>query len=125
MTLQNLATKVEKIELHPVATVSNGANAGASVDISQFVGDILVIVDAADMGSANKVDVEVKTSSNASTGFASFSPKVKADGTLNKELYELLRVDTQKAKEFIRVEITSTNATGAVSVTAVGCQKYG
>ena len=125
MTVQNLGTKTELLSLSANDVVAASANR-TGVDLVDYEGDIMAILDAEAGGASITYAVKIQDSADNST-FADVSGLAFTTTTANTALRETLRINSDEVRRYIRAVITVAggSGTGAVSVVALGSKKYG
>jgi len=125
MTVQNLGTKTELLSLSANDVVAASANR-TGVDLVDYEGDIMAILDAEAGGASVTYAVKIQDSADNST-FADVSGLAFTTTDANTALRETLRINSDEVKRYIRAVITVAGGTGtgAVSVVALGSKKYG
>ncbi|NBT52800.1 MAG: hypothetical protein EBT12_14840 [Marivivens sp.] len=125
MTVQNLGTKTELLSLSANDVVAASANR-TGVDLVDYEGDIMAILDAEAGGASITYAVKIQDSADNST-FADVSGLAFTTTDANTALRETLRINSDEVKRYIRAVITVAGGTGtgAVSVVALGSKKYG
>ena len=125
MTVQNLGTKTELLSLSANDVVATSANR-TGVDLVDYEGDIMAILDAEAGGASVTYAVKIQDSADNST-FGDVSGLAFTTTDANTALRETLRINSDEVKRYIRAVITVAGGTGtgAVSVVALGSKKYG
>nr|BAR27019.1 unnamed protein product [uncultured Mediterranean phage uvMED] len=125
MTVQNLGTKTELLSLSANDVVAASANR-TGVDLVDYEGDIMAILDAEAGGASVTYAVKIQDSADNST-FGDVSGLAFTTTSANTALRETLRINSDEVKRYIRAVITVAggSGTGAVSVVALGSKKYG
>jgi len=125
MTVQNLGTKTELLSLSANDVVAASANR-TGVDLVDYEGDIMAILDAEAGGASVTYAVKIQDSADNST-FGDVSGLAFTTTDANTALRETLRINSDEVKRYIRAVITVAGGTGtgAVSVVALGSKKYG
>lgn len=125
MTVQNLGTKTELLSLSANDVVAASANR-TGVDLVDYEGDIMAILDAEAGGASITYAVKIQDSADNST-FADVSGLAFTTTDANTALRETLRINSDEVRRYIRAVITVAggSGTGAVSVVALGSKKYG
>ncbi|NBQ51803.1 MAG: hypothetical protein EBU35_14435 [Marivivens sp.] len=125
MTVQNLGTKTELLSLSANDVVAASANR-TGVDLVDYEGDIMAILDAEAGGASVTYAVKIQDSADNST-FADVSGLAFTTTDANTALRETLRINSDEVRRYIRAVITVAGGTGtgAVSVVALGSKKYG
>jgi len=125
MTVQNLGTKTELLSLSANDVVAASANR-TGVDLVDYEGDIMAILDAEAGGASVTYAVKIQDSADNST-FADVSGLAFTTTTANTALRETLRINSDEVRRYIRAVITVAGGTGtgALSVVALGSKKYG
>ena len=98
---------------------------GTGVDLRDYEGAITLILDAEAGGSGVTYAVKVQDSDDNST-FGDVTDAAFTTPTADTALVESLVVDSNELKRYARVVVTVAGGTGAgaVSVTALGANKY-
>ena len=125
MTVQNLGTKTELLALSPNDVVAASANR-TGVDLVDYEGDIMAILDAEAGGASITYAVKIQDSADNSS-FADVSGLAFTTTSANTALRETLRINSDEVRRYIRAVITVAGGSGAgaVSVVALGSKKYG
>ena len=125
MTVQNLGTKTELLSLSANDVVGASANR-TGVDLVDYEGDIMAILDAEAGGASITYAVKIQDSADNSS-FADVSGLAFTTTDANTALRETLRINSDEVRRYIRAVITVAGGTGtgAVSVVALGSKKYG
>ena len=125
MTVQNLGTKTELLSLSANDVVAASANR-TGVDLVDYEGDIMAILDAEAGGASVTYAVKIQDSADNST-FADVSGLAFTTTDANTALRETLRINSDEVRRYIRAVITVAGGTGAgaLSVVALGSKKYG
>jgi len=125
MTVQNLGTKTELLSLSANDVVATSANR-TGVDLVDYEGDIMAILDAEAGGASVTYAVKIQDSADNSS-FADVSGLAFTTTDANTALRETLRINSDEIRRYIRAVITVAGGTGtgAVSVVALGSKKYG
>ena len=125
MTVQNLGTKTELLSLSANDVVAASANR-TGVDLVDYEGDIMAILDAEAGGASITYAVKIQDSADNSS-FADVSGLAFTTTDANTALQETLKINSNEVRRYIRAVITVAGGTGAgaVSVTALGSKKYG
>ena len=126
MTIQNLGTRLTLLSLSANDVVTATANR-SGVDLVDYEGDVIAVLDAEAGGSGVKYAVKIQDSADNSS-FADVSGGLAFTTTNNDTaLRETLRINTDEVRRYIRAVITVTGGTGAgaVRVVALGSKKYG
>ena len=125
MTVQNLGTKTELLSLSANDVVAASANR-TGVDLVDYEGDIMAILDAEAGGASVTYAVKIQDSADNSS-FADVSGLAFTTTDANTALRETLRINSDEVRRYIRAVITVAGGTGtgAVSVVALGSKKYG
>jgi|TARA_Y100000289_G_C3830929_1_gene103548 hypothetical protein len=125
MTVQNLGTKTELLSLSANDVVAASANR-TGVDLVDYEGDIMAILDAEAGGASITYAVKIQDSADNST-FADVSGLAFTTTDANTALRETLRINSDEVRRYIRAVITVAGGSGAgaVSVVALGSKKYG
>ena len=125
MTVQNLGTKTELLSLSANDVVTATVNR-TGVDLVDYEGDIMAILDAEAGGASITYAVKIQDSADNSS-FADVTDLAFTTTTANTALRETLRINSDEIRRYIRAVITVAGGTGAgaVSVVALGSKKYG
>jgi|TARA_Y100000592_G_C5344078_1_gene255663 hypothetical protein len=125
MTVQNLGTKTTLLALSPNDVVAASANR-TGVDLVDYEGDIMAILDAEAGGASITYAVKIQDSADDST-YADVSGLAFTTTSANTALRETLRINSDEVRRYIRAVITVAGGSGAgaVSVVALGSKKYG
>jgi hypothetical protein len=125
MTILNLGTKTTLLSLSASDVVTATANR-TGVDLVDYEGDIMAILDAEAGGASITYAVKIQDSADNST-FADVSGLAFTTTDANTALQETLKINSNEVRRYIRAVITVAGGTGAgaVSVVALGSKKYG
>nr|BAR23383.1 unnamed protein product [uncultured Mediterranean phage uvMED] len=125
MTVQNLGTKTELLSLSANDVVAASANR-TGVDLVDYEGDIMAILDAEAGGASVTYAVKIQDSADNSS-FADVSGLAFTTTSANTALRETLRINSDEVRRYIRAVITVAggSGSGALSVVALGSKKYG
>ena len=125
MTVQNSGTKTTLLALSPNDVVAASANR-TGVDLVDYEGDIMAILDAEAGGASITYAVKIQDSADDST-YADVSGLAFNTTSANTALRETLRINSDEVRRYIRAVITVAGGSGAgaVSVVALGSKKYG
>ena len=125
MTVQNLGTKTELLSLSANDVVGASANR-TGVDLVDYEGDIMAILDAEAGGASITYAVKIQDSADNSS-FADVSGLAFTTTDANTALRETLRINSDEVRRYIRAVITVAGGSGAgaLSVVALGSKKYG
>lgn len=125
MTIKNLGTKTELLSLSANDVVAATVNR-TGVDLVDYEGDIVAILDAEAGGASITYAVKIQDSADNSS-FADVSGLAFTTTSANTALRETLRINSDEVRRYIRAVITVAggSGTGAVSVVALGSKKYG
>ena len=125
MTVQNLGTKTELLSLSANDVVTATVNR-TGVDLVDYEGDIMAILDAEAGGASITYAVKIQDSADNSS-FADVTDLAFTTTTANTALRETLRINSDEIRRYIRAVITVAGGTGAgaLSVVALGSKKYG
>ena len=125
MTIQNLGSKTTLLSLSANDVVTATVNR-TGVDLVDYEGDIMAILDAEAGGASITYAVKIQDSADNST-FADVSGLAFTTTDANTALRETLRINSDEVRRYIRAVITVAGGTGAgaVSVVALGSKKYG
>jgi len=125
MTIQNLGSKTTLLALSPNDVVAASANR-TGVDLVDYEGDIMAILDAEAGGASITYAVKIQDSADNSS-FADVTGLAFTTTDANTALRETLRINSDEVRRYIRAVITVAGGSGAgaVSVVALGSKKYG
>jgi hypothetical protein len=126
MTIQNLGTRTEVLNLLPSDVVTTTA-AGSAVDLLDYEGDIAVSLDAEAGGSGITYAVKLTEADTSSGSYTDVTGGGFTTSGANAAATEKISVNTNEMKRFIKANVTVAGGTGAgaISVIAVGSKKYG
>jgi phenylalanyl-tRNA synthetase beta subunit len=125
VTILNLGTKTTLLSLSASDVVTATVNR-TGVDLVDYEGDIMAILDAEAGGASITYAVKIQDSADNST-FADVSGLAFTTTDANTALQETLKINSNEVRRYIRAVITVAGGTGAgaVSVVALGSKKYG
>jgi hypothetical protein len=125
MTIQNLGTSPTLLSLSANDVVTASVNR-TGIDLVNYEGDIIAILDAEAGGASITYAVKIQDSADDST-YADVSGLAFTTTSANTALRETLRINSDEVRRYIRAVITVAGGTGAgaVSVVALGSKKYG
>jgi len=125
VTILNLGTKTTLLSLSASDVVTATANR-TGVDLVDYEGDIMAILDAEAGGASITYAVKIQDSADNST-FADVSGLAFTTTDANTALQETLKINSNEVRRYIRAVITVAGGTGAgaVSVVALCSKKYG
>lgn len=125
MTIKNLGTRTELLSLSANDVVTATVNR-TGVDLVDYEGDIMAVLDAEAGGASITYAVKIQDSADNSS-FADVSGLAFTTTDANTALRETLRINSDEVRRYIRAVITVAGGTGAgaVSVVALGSKKYG
>jgi hypothetical protein len=126
MTIQNLGTRTEVLNLLPSDVVTTTA-AGSAVDLLDYEGDIAVSLDAEAGGSGITYAVKLTEADTSGGSYTDVTGGGFTTSGANAAATEKISVNTNEMKRFIKANVTVAGGTGAgaISVIAVGSKKYG
>ena len=128
MTIHNLGSKTDLLELHNNAVVTaTGAGTPANVDLIDYEGDVAFIIDAAAAGSGVTLTAKIQTSNTTDTGdFVDATGGGFTAAAANTAFQEKIYLNSNDLRRYVRVLFTVSGGTGegAVSVVALGSKKY-
>jgi hypothetical protein len=125
MTIKNLGTRTELLSLSANDVVTTTVNR-TGVDLVDYEGDIMAVLDAEAGGASITYAVKIQDSADNSS-FADVSGLAFTTTAANTALRETLRINSDEVRRYIRAVITVAGGSGAgaVSVVALGSKKYG
>ena len=125
MTIKNLGTRTELLSLSANDVVTATVNR-TGVDLVDYEGDIMAVLDAEAGGASITYAVKIQDSADNSS-LADVSGLAFTTTDANTALRETLRINSDEVRRYIRAVITVAGGTGAgaVSVVALGSKKYG
>lgn len=120
--------KLELLSFHPTAARTTTGD-GTGVDLQQYDGDLVLILDAAAAGAGTNptLDVTVEHSDESAANFAQIGTTAFTRVTDAASRQKLV-ISKDEAKRYVRVKYTigGTNSPSfTFSVTGVGVKKYG
>lgn len=120
--------KLELLSLHPTAARTS-TSSGTGVDLQQYDGDVVLILDSAAAGAGTNptLDVTVEHSDASGSGYTAITGAAFTQVT-NAASQQKLVISRDDAKRYVRVTYTigGTNSPSfTFSVTGVGVKKYG
>lgn len=126
MTIQNLGTRTEVLNLLPSDVVTTTA-AGSAVDLLDYEGDIAVSLDAEAGGSGITYAVKLTEADTSGGSYTDVTGGGFTTSDANAAATEKISVNTNEMKRFIKANVTVAGGTGAgaISVIAIGSKKYG
>ena len=126
MTIQNLGTKTEVLNVLP-SDVVTATGVGSAIDLLDYEGDIAVSLDAEAGGGSVTYAVKLTESDTSGGTYTDVSGGGFTTSGANAAVTEKISVNTDSIKRFIKASVTVAGGTGAgaVSVVAFGSKKYG
>jgi hypothetical protein len=126
MTIQNLGTRTEVLNLLP-SDVVTATGVGSAVDLLDYEGDIAVSLDAEAGGSGITYAVKITQCDTSSGTYTDISGGAFTTTAANTAKTQKISVNTNEIERFIKASVTVAGGTGAgaISVVAVGSKKYG
>jgi hypothetical protein len=126
MTIQNLGTKTEVLNLLP-SDVVTATGVGSAVDLLDYEGDIAVSLDAEAGGASVTYAVKLTECDTSSGTYTDVSGGGFTTTAANTAKTQKISVNTNSIQRFIKISVTVAGGTGAgaISVIAVGSKKYG
>jgi len=126
MTIQNLGTRTEVLNLLPSDVVTTTV-AGSAVDLLDYEGDIAVSLDAEAGGGSVTYAVKLTEADTSGGSYTDVTGGAFTTSGANAAATEKISVNTNSIKRFIKANVTVAGGTGAgaISVIAVGSKKYG
>jgi len=125
MTIQNLGTKTEVLNVLP-SDVVTATGVGSAIDLLDYEGDI-VSLDAEAGGSGVTYAVKLTECDTSGGTYTDVTGGGFTTSGANAAATEKISVNTDSIQRFIKVSVTVAGGTGAgaISVIAVGSKKYG
>jgi len=128
MTIHNLGSKTDLLNLHNTAVVaSTGAGTPAYVDLLNYEGDVAFMIDAAAAGSGVTRTAKLQHSATTTAGdFADITGGGFTAAAANTAFNEKIYLNSDNLLRYVRVLFTVSggSGTGSVSVTALASKKY-
>ena len=126
MTIQNLGTKTEVLNVLP-SDVVTATGVGSAIDLLDYEGDIAVSLDAEAGGGSVTYAVKLTESDTSGGTYTDVSGGGFTTSGANAAVTEKISVNTDSIQRFIKASVTVAGGTGAgaISVVAFGCKKYG
>ena len=126
MTIQNLGTRTEVLNLLP-SDVVDSTGVGSAIDLLDYEGDIAVSLDAEAGGSGVTYAVKLTECDTSGGTYTDVTGGGFTTSGANAAATEIISVNTDSIQRFIKVSVTVAGGTGAgaISVIAVGSKKYG
>jgi hypothetical protein len=126
MTIQNLGTKTEVLNVLP-SDVVTATGVGSAIDLLDYEGDIAVSLDAEAGGGSVTYAVKLTESDTSGGTYTDVSGGGFTTSGANAAVTEKISINTDSIKRFIKASVTVAGGTGAgaVSVVAFGSKKYG
>ena len=126
MTIQNLGTKTEVLNVLP-SDVVTATGVGSAIDLLDYEGDIAVSLDAEAGGGSVTYAVKLTECDTSGGTYTDVSGGGFTTSGANAAVTEKISVNTDSIKRFIKASVTVAGGTGAgaVSVVAFGSKKYG
>jgi hypothetical protein len=126
MTIQNLGTRTEVLNLLP-SDVVTATGVGSAIDLLDYEGDIAVSLDAEAGGSGITYAVKLTQCDTSGGSYTDVTGGAFTTTAANTAKTEKISVNTNEIQRFIKASVTVAGGTGAgaISVVAVGSKKYG
>ncbi len=126
MTIQNLGTKTEVLNVLP-SDVVTATGVGSAIDLLDYEGDIAVSLDAEAGGGSVTYAVKLTESDTSGGTYTDVSGGGFTTSGANAAVTEKISINTDSIKRFIKASVTVAGGTGAgaISVIAFGSKKYG
>jgi hypothetical protein len=126
MTIQNLGTKTEVLNVLP-SDVVTATGVGPAIDLLDYEGDIAVSLDAEAGGGSVTYAVKLTESDTSGGTYTDVSGGGFTTSGANAAVTEKISINTDSIKRFIKASVTVAGGTGAgaISVIAFGSKKYG
>tara|TARA_Y100000401_G_C8319289_1_gene224304 strand:- start:1342 stop:1722 length:381 start_codon:yes stop_codon:yes gene_type:complete len=107
--------------------VTASTKTGSAVDLQNYEGDLLAILDAEAGGSGVTYAVKFTESDTSGGSYTDVTSGAFTTTAANTASVQSLIVNTDEIKRFVKVVVTVAggSGTGAVSVSAVAMPKYG
>ena len=126
MTIQNLGTKTEVLNVLP-SDVVTATGVGSAIDLLDYEGDIAVSLDAEAGGGSVTYAVKLTECDPSGGTYTDVSGGGFTTSGANAAVTEKISVNTDSIQRFIKASVTVAGGTGAgaISVVAFGSKKYG
>lgn len=126
MTIQNLGTKTEVLNVLP-SDVVTATGVGSAIDLLDYEGDIAVSLDAEAGGGSVTYAVKLTECDTSGGTYTDVSGGGFTTSGANAAVTEKISVNTDSIQRFIKASVTVAGGTGAgaVSIVAFGSKKYG
>jgi hypothetical protein len=124
MTIHNLGSKTTILGFIPNDVVT-ATKTGSAIDLTNYEGDMVVLLDAEAGGSGVTYAVKLTASDTSGGTYTDVTGGAFTTTTANTLLLEKIFVNVTDIKRFVKVVVTVVGTgTGAVSVTGLASNKY-
>jgi hypothetical protein len=124
MTILNLGSKTTILGFIPNDVVT-ATKTGSAIDLSNYEGDMVVLLDAEAGGSGVTYAVKLTASDTSGGTYTDVTGGAFTTTTANTLLLEKIFVNVTDIKRFVKVVVTVVGTgTGAVSVIGLASNKY-
>jgi len=124
MTIHNLGSKTTILGFIPNDVVT-ATKTGSAIDLSNYEGDMVVLLDAEAGGSGVTYAVKLTASDTSGGTYTDVTGGAFTTTTANTLLLEKIFVNVTDIKRFVKVVVTVVGTgTGAVSVIGLASNKY-
>ena len=131
MTIHNLGGKTTVFQLQSCAVISATAagqvgGVAAFMDIRQFEGDIVLILDHAAAGSGVTLTAKIQESDSSGSGYTDVTGGAFTAAAANTAGFATLTLQGDTLKGYLRVQfpVSGGTGTGTACVTGIGSAKY-
>jgi hypothetical protein len=124
MTIQNLGSKTTILGFIPNDVVT-ATKLGSAIDLTNYEGDMVVLLDAEAGGSGVTYAVKLTASDTSGGTYTDVTGGAFTTTTANTLLLEKIFVNVTDIKRFVKVSVTVVGTgAGAVSVIGLASNKY-
>ena len=124
MTIHNLGSKTTILGFIPNDVVT-ATKTGSAIDLTNYEGDMVVLLDAEAGGSGVTYAVKLTASDTSGGTYTDVTGGAFTTTTANTLLLEKIFVNVTDIKRFVKVVVTVVGTgTGAVSVIGLASNKY-
>ncbi len=125
MTIHNLGSKTTILGFIPNDVVT-ATKTGSAIDLTNYEGDMVVLLDAEAGGSGVTYAVKLTASDTSGGTYTDVTGGAFTTTTANTLLLEKIFVNVTDIKRFVKVVVTAAGTTplGAVSVIGLASNKY-
>ena len=125
MTIQNLGSKTTILGFIPNDVVT-ATKTGSAIDLTNYEGDMVVLLDAEAGGAGVTYAVKLTASDTEAGTYTDVTGGAFTTTTANTLLLQKIFVNVTDIKRFVKVVVTAAGTTplGAVSVIGLASNKY-